>query len=114
LTSFFKTGALTTTIGTQRLPIDGTYTIVGTRIMVGTAPTGADIIIDVNKNGSSIYTTQANRPTIIATQNAGGPGIAPNVTSLAAGDYMTVDIDQVGSTVAGADLTVSVVVSKVI
>lgn len=114
LTSFFKTGVLTTTTGTQRLPIDGTYTIVGTRLMVGTAPTGADIIVDVNKNGTTIYTTQGNRPTIAASANAGGPGTAPDVTSLVAGDYLTVDVDQIGSSVAGSDLTVSVIVTKTV
>lgn len=114
LTSFFKSGTLTTTTGTQRLPIDGTYTIVGTRLMVGTAPTGANLIVDVNKNGTTIYTTQGNRPTVVAGANAGGPGATPDVTTLAAGDYLTVDIDQVGSTVAGSDLTVSVIVTKTV
>jgi hypothetical protein len=114
LTSFFKTGALTVTTGTQRLPIDGAYTIVGTRLMVGTAPTGANLIVDVNKNGTTIYTTQGNRPSVVATQNAGGPGTTPDVTALVAGDYLTVDIDQIGSTIAGSDLTVSVIVSKIV
>ena len=114
LTSFYKSNTLVVTTGTNRLPIDGVYTIVGTRLMVGTAPTGANIIIDVKKNGTTIYTTQANRPTIVAGQNAGGPGATPDVTALAAGDYLTVDIIQVGSTTAGSDLTVSVVVSKVV
>lgn len=114
LPAYSKQGVLTTTTGTLRLPIDGTYTIVGTRLMVGTAPTGASLLIDVNKNGTTIYTTQGNRPSIAAGANAGGPGAAPDVTSLVAGDYITVDIDQVGSTVAGSDLTVVVVVSKTV
>ena len=114
LTSFFKSGTLTTATGTQRLPIDGTYTIVGTRLMSGTAPAGSSLIIDVNKNGTTIYTTQGNRPTIADGANAGGPGATPDVTGLAAGDYLTVDIDQVGSSVAGADLTVSVIVTKTV
>lgn len=112
LTSFYKSGTLTVATGTQRLPVDGTYTIVGTRLMVGTAPVGADIIIDVNKNGSTIYTTQANRPTITAGQNAGGPGNTPDVTALSAGDYISIDVDQVGSSTAGSDLTVAVIVTK--
>ena len=114
LPAYSKQGSLAVLTGTMRLPIDGTYTIVGTRLMVGTAPTGAALVIDVNKNGTSIYTTQANRPTITASSNSGGPGATPDVTSLAAGDYLTVDIDQVGSTVAGSDLTVVVIVSKVV
>jgi hypothetical protein len=114
LSAFSKQGALAVAAGTQRLPIDGTYTIVGTRLMVGTAPTGASLIVDVNKNGTTIYTTQGNRPTIAASANAGGPGATPDVTALAAGDYLTVDVDQIGSTVAGSDLTVAVIVNKVI
>jgi hypothetical protein len=114
LPAYSKQGALSITTGALRLPIDGTYAVVGTRLMVGTAPTGASLIIDVNKNGTTIYTTQGNRPTIAAGANAGGPGAAPDITALAAGDYLTVDIDQVGSTVAGSDLTVTVVVSKTV
>lgn len=114
LTSFFKTGTLAAITGTQRLPIDGTYTIVGTRLMVGTAPTGVSIIVDVNKNGTTIYTTQGNRPTIVAAANAGGPGAVPDITTLVAGDYLSIDIDQVGSIIAGSDLTVAVIVSKTV
>ena len=112
LPTFTKNGVLFTTTGSLRLPIDGTYTIVGTRLMAGTAPSGASIIVDVNKNGTTIYSTQANRPTIADGANAGGPGATPDITSLAAGDYLTIDVDQVGSTTAGSDLTVSVIVTK--
>lgn len=112
LPTFTKNGVLFVDTGTLRLPIDATYTIVGVRLMVGTAPVGSSIILDVNKNGTTIFTTQANRPTIAAGANAGGPGTTPNVTSLAAGDYITVDIDQVGSTTAGSDLTVSIIVDR--
>lgn len=112
LPTFTKNGVLFTDTGTLRLPIDASYTIIGVRLMVGTAPTGASVIVDVNKNGTTIFTTQANRPTIAVSANAGGPGATPNVTSLVAGDYLTVDIDQVGSTVAGSDLTVSIIVDR--
>jgi hypothetical protein len=114
LAAFSKSGTLAVAAGTQRMPVDGTYTIVGTRLMVGTAPTGANLIIDVNKNGTTIYTTQANRPTITASANSGGPGVTPDVTALVAGDYLTIDVDQVGSTIAGSDLTVTIVVSKIV
>jgi hypothetical protein len=32
----------------------------------------------------------------------------PDITSVAANDYLTVDIDQIGSTIAGADATLTV------
>ncbi len=114
LPAFSKTSTLSTATGALRLPIEGTYTITGVRLMVGTAPTGSSLIVDVNKNGTTIFTTQGNRPTIAASSNSGGPGSAPDVTALAAGDYLTVDIDQVGSTVAGSDLVVSVIVTRTV
>lgn len=87
-----------------------TLTIHGAWVAAGTAPAGASLIVDVNKNGTTIFTTQANRPTIAAGSN-GGTLATPDVTSLADGDYLTVDIDQIGSGTAGADVTVGVVVS---
>lgn len=77
-------------------------------IEVKTAPTGASIIVDVNKNGTSIFNaTPANRPSIAAAATTGTSG-APDTTSLAKDDSITIDIDQIGSGTAGADLTVCV------
>lgn len=77
------------------------------QVSVGTAPTGAALIVDVNVNGTSVFTDPADRPTVAAganraTADAGQAAFAP-------GAYLTVDVDQVGSTVAGSDLRVSVV-----
>ena len=74
--------------------------------MVGTAPTGAEIIIDVNKNGTTLFTTQSARTTVVAGDYDSGAEDVPDVVAVAAGQYLTVDIDQVGSSVAGSDLTV--------
>lgn len=89
-----------------------TLTLVGAWVSAGVAPTGADIIVDVNKNGTTIYTTQANRPTVPATTNGGAISATPDVTSLAAGDYLTVDIDQIGSTIAGGAIMVGIVTRR--
>jgi len=81
-------------------------TIIKAFARVKTAPTGADLIVDVNKNGTSIWNTnQSNRLKITAT-NSSGSQTAFDTTSLAEGDYIDLDVDQVGSTIAGADLTV--------
>lgn len=114
LPTFTKNGVLFVDPGTLRLPIDGNYTIIGVRLMVGTAPSGASVVIDVNKNGTTIFSTQGNRPTIAIGANAGGPGTAPDISTIVAGDYLTVDIDQVGSTVTGSDLVVSIIVDRVL
>jgi hypothetical protein len=107
VTTFDQSGVLSVTTGTGRLTFQTAVTILGVVAAVNTAPTGAAILVDVNKNGSTIFTTQANRPSIAAAGFASATA-TPAVTAFAAGDYMTVDIDQVGSTVAGADLTVTI------
>jgi hypothetical protein len=107
-----RDGAATVTTGTIRWynRTGKTLTLHSAWVAAGTAPTGADLITDVNKNGTTIFSTQANRPTIAAGTN-GGVADTPDVTTLADGDYLTVDIDQIGSTIAGSDITVGVVMS---
>lgn len=108
---YFFTGALSVKTGTHRIYNDTgvNFTIEGFRISVGTAPTGASLILDVNKGGSTIYTTQANRPTLTAGSNTVKHTTAPDTTAWNDGEYLTIDIDQVGSTLAGADLVVQVI-----
>jgi len=103
-----KTGTLTVATGQSRVGVEGSYTIVGMRARVATAPTGASVLVDVNKNGTTVFTTQGNRPSISAAATESSFVTNMDVTTLGSGDYLTVDIDQIGSTVAGADLTVTV------
>lgn len=105
---FFKGGTLTAAPGVGRFPVPVAATIVEVRATVNTAPTTSGITIDVNRNGTTIYTTQGNRPTIAAGSNASSVSTNMDVTSLAAGDYLTVDVDAIGSGIAGADLVVLV------
>lgn len=98
--------------GTHRIPImfagtPGSIAVKSIRAMVGTAPTGAAIIIDIHKNGTTIFTTQGNRPTIAIAAFDSGEVTNMDVTTLAKGDYLTLDIDQIGSTIAGKDLVVT-------
>jgi hypothetical protein len=111
LTAFSKSGVLTTGTGVSRLPIGAACTVVNVRAMVNTAPAGSAITVDVNKNGTTLFTTQGNRPSIAAAANASGAAV-PDVTALAAGDYLTVDVDAIGSGTAGSDLTVIVTVTR--
>jgi hypothetical protein len=111
LFTFSRAGTLSTGAGTFRVYNDcgDTLTIKGVRASVGTAPTGASILVDVNIGGTTIFTTQANRPAIAASANTSGKVTNYNVTTIADGAYFTVDVDQVGSTIAGADLTVQLI-----
>lgn len=98
------------TVGTNkagvkvRLPYAGTFKKVW--VDAETGPTGAALILDIKLNGTSLWaTTPANRPQIAAGATA-GTQTAFDTTTFAAGDYLTIDIAQVGSTIAGQDIAV--------
>jgi len=103
-------GAISVMSGTMRLYNDtgAAWTIQGVRASVGTAPSGTSIIVDVNIDGTTIFTTQANRPTIVVAGNSSGYVTNMNIMTVGTGSYLTVDIDQVGSTTAGSDLCVQI------
>lgn len=110
--TFTVADALTAAAGKLRIYnyIGSTLTISGVYLAVNTAPTGAAIIVDVHKSGTTIFTTQSNRPQIAAGGNEGSSTTIENA-ALTNGAYLTVDVDQIGSTVAGSDLTVIIVAS---
>jgi hypothetical protein len=107
---YYNSGSLTTGIGAHRLYNDSpsAWTIVSLRASVGTPSVGASIIVDVNIDGTSIFTTQANRPTIAASSYTSAKVTNMDTTTVNAGSYMTVDIDQLGTTTLGSDLTVQI------
>ncbi len=107
---FHRTGTITVAAGTFSWYNDlgVPVTIRSVRATVGTAPTGASLIVDVNVNGTTIYGTQGNRPTIAASSTTSGKNTGMSVVAVADGARITVDVDQVGSTVAGAELVVQV------
>jgi hypothetical protein len=110
--AFYIDGTLAVETGAMSIiaPFDGTITEV--RLAVDAAPTGADLIIDLNKNGTTLYTTQANRPTI-AADNTAATAIDPDVTAFFTGDKISLDIDQIGSTGAGENLAVTIICEAV-
>lgn len=104
----FSVGTIVAGTGTFRWYNNSgfTLTISTVRASVGTAPAGGSLIIDVNVDGTTIYGTQANRPTIAAGTNTALGG-TKSVTTIASGSYVTVDIDSVPST-PGANLSVQI------
>lgn len=107
-------GTLQAKTGTFRLYNDTgrSWTIQSVRATVATAPTGGSngVRIDINKNGTSIFGSTGSQPTIApGTNSARVTSFA--TTTVADGEYLTLDVDTVGSTQAGADLSVQVVVS---
>lgn len=84
--------------------------VVEVRTVAGVAPTVAANITDVNKNGTTIFTTQANRPTIAiaaTVSNAAVPDAA--AATLAKGDVLSFDTDQAGTSTSAVSVVVSIV-----
>lgn len=107
----------TLAVGTDKNPLPmeatGTLTIKEVRLKVKTAPTGAALIVDVNKNGTTIFTTQTNRPQIAIGATEGNTTTI-EVSGLVKGDDITFDIDQIGSTIAGGALVVEVICEQML
>jgi hypothetical protein len=101
------TGDVTT--GTNYLPsfiVPFACTISKAYLYARTAPTGAALIVDINKDGTSIWSaTQANRVQLAATANTGDQ-TSFDTTSLVENSRLDVDIDQIGSTIAGSNITI--------
>lgn len=110
---FARTGNLAVVTGAMSYIFPFDALVVYVYLYAATAPTGTSgtpitgqsCVVDMNKNGTTIFTTQANRPTIASGANAQTALAMPDTMSFAASDRLTMDIDYVGSTVAGADLT---------
>lgn len=108
-------------IGTSRLPLpienirlyaETSGVIQYVRCSVNTAfVVGQVIIVDVNKNGTTIFTTQASRPQIAATTNT-DVSDTPDITTYVQGDYFDIDVDQADSSGAARDLTCSMTIRE--
>lgn len=85
----------------------GTHRINKAWIYAKTAPTGAALIYDINLNGTTIWATQGNRIQLAAASQSANQ-TSFDTTVPVAGDLMTVDCDQIGSTLAGQDVTIEV------
>ncbi len=73
-------------------------TVVGEAGYVDTAPTGAKLIVDIEKNGTSIYSTRPEFATSATSLTAGVLGATAVFIS---GDRITFKVDQIGSSEPG-------------
>ena len=91
-----------------RFPMAGTIT--GVYGYMSSAPTGANIIVDVLVGGTSIWNAGVNRLNIVAGATTGSQTIINN-TAITANQVITVSIAQVGSTLPGDSLTLNIIVT---
>ena len=107
---FYISGDLTTGEKDFIIPnVTGrSLTISKVYLIAKTGPTGADVIVDVHKDGTTIFTTQSNRP-VITAGNTTGQSTTIEVATWADASYLTVHVDQIGSTLPGSNMTVVIV-----
>lgn len=104
---FSRTGAITVSTGSTRLynDIGRTRTVTAIRAALGTAPTGSAATFQVKKNGVN-FGSAVSVAAGSNTQLASGLSL-----SWANGEYLTLDVTAIGSTVAGSEAVVTVVAS---
>lgn len=104
-----EASALTTGTAKVTFRMPFAFTLTGVRASVTTAPTGSVLTVDINEGGTSILSTKL---TIDAGEKTSTTAATPAVisdTALADDAEITIDIDTVGSTVAGAGLKVHLI-----
>ena len=106
---FRVTGAASVSTKVAQALMPSAATISYVKVYSDTAPVGSDLIVDVNKNGVTIFTVQSKRPQVADGSNADNSD-TPDIVALVEDDRVSVDIDQIGSgTAGGNDLLISVV-----
>lgn len=95
-----------------RYVVPQNMTITKAWAQVETAPTGADLLIDIYLNGTSIWASNPSNRLTVAASDTTGNRTSFDTTAITAGNYLDIYIDQVGSTVAGAGLAVTLECSQ--
>ncbi len=109
-------GTLATGLVSLPFPILGTWQFKALIVDVGTAPSGAGIIVDLLYNGSTIYTTTSNRPTVAVGAlwaSGGTPNTAQYTGSTSSRGYFQFSVIQVGSNgTEGSDLVATLYATR--
>jgi len=110
--SYAVSGILAPFTGTFRFYNDtgGPRTIQSVRANIGTPATGRALIVDVEKNSAgSIFSSSVKCSIQSGSYTSGSTtGFSSGSAIIASGDYLTIDVTQVGNTYAGADLGVQI------
>jgi len=102
-----ETTALTT--GTAKVTFRAPFaaTLSAVRASVTTAPTGAALTVDINEGGTSVLSTKLTIDATEKTSTTAATAAVISDSALVDDAEMTIDIDTVGSTIAGAGLKVT-------
>ena len=108
-----ETTALTTGTAKATFRMPYAFTVTDVRASVTTAPTGATLLtVDVNDSGTTILSTKLTFDDSEKTTTTAATPRVISDTALADDAEITIDIDAVGNTIAGAGLKVYIIGSK--
>jgi len=101
-----ETTALTTGTAKATFHMPYAFTLTNVKAGVTTAPAGSVLTVDINEAGTTILSTKLTIDANEKTSATAATAAVISDTSLAADALMTVDIDGVGSSTAGAGLKI--------
>jgi hypothetical protein len=101
-----ETSDLTTGTAKVTFRVAAAFTVTGVNASVTTAPVGSTIIVDINEGGTSILSTKLSIDASEKTSTTAAVASVISDSALAADAEITVDIDQIGSSTAGAGLKI--------
>ncbi len=103
-----ETTALTTGTNKVRFRMPQAITLTAVRAAVNTAPTGSTLVVDINEGDTpvSVLSTKLSIDATEKTSTTAASAAVISDTALANDAEISIDIDQVGATVAGAGLKV--------
>lgn len=92
----------------MKIPANTKWVIDNVYCDLTTTSSGGDVVIDLNRNTSSIFATTGGQPKVVASKTTSA-AFVPTNTTLSGGQKLKLDICNVGSTVArGTNLLVTV------
>lgn len=101
-----ETTAITAGNGKMTFRMPFAMTLTGVRASLTTAPTGSTFIADINESGSTILSTKLSIDASEKTSTTAASSVVISDSTLADDAEMTVDFDQVGSSVAGTGVKI--------
>ena len=89
---------------TFRMPY--AFTLTAVRLNCNTAPTGSALVVNIKLSGTTIFSTKPQIDAAAKTSVGSGTTAVISTSALTDDGEITIDIDQIGSTIAGKGLKV--------
>ena len=99
----YNNAAVTASLYLEEATIPMDCVIGGIRAYAETAGSGSgNTVLDVLKNGSTIWSTAANRPTLLGTDTGDFASTAPDITAINEGDRIALQVASIPATTGHA------------